>query len=92
VDEGHQLKSGDLRGSKSITVVGNPGNRFLTIPPTVLSIPDPSEILALEFKGEFSAIHDLLGFKDYRYRLIDFPRSSPQKRRLQLAKKDRQRW
>jgi hypothetical protein len=32
------------------------------------------------------------GFKDYRYRLVDFPRSSPQKRRLQLAKKDRQRW
>jgi hypothetical protein len=28
----------------------------------------------------------LLGFKDYRYRLVYFPRSSPQKRRLQPAK------
>jgi hypothetical protein len=34
-----------------------------------------------------SAIRDLPGFKDYRYRLVYFPRSSPQKRRLQPAKK-----
>jgi hypothetical protein len=32
-------------------------------------------------------LRDLLGFKDYRYRLVYFPRSSPQKRRLQPAKK-----
>src|ERR1700730_16256064 len=37
-------------------------------------------------------IRDLLGFTDYRYRLVDLPRSPPQKLRLQLALKDRQRW
>ena len=29
-----------MEGSKSITVVGNPGNRFRTIPPTVLARAD----------------------------------------------------
>jgi hypothetical protein len=29
-----------MEGSKSITVVGNPGNGFLTIPPTVLARAD----------------------------------------------------
>jgi hypothetical protein len=32
-------------------------------------------------------IRDWLGFKDYRYRLVYFRWSSPQKRRLQPAKK-----
>jgi len=29
-----------MEGSKNITVVGNPGNRFLTIRPTVLARTD----------------------------------------------------
>jgi hypothetical protein len=36
--------------------------------------------------------HDLLGFSDYRYRLVD-SRNLPQERRHQVGpKKDRQRW
>ena len=41
------------------------------------------------FAARISAIRDLLGFTDHRYRLVDFPRSPPQKRSLQLAQKDR---
>jgi hypothetical protein len=35
-------------------------------------LPDPSEIFAIEFKGEISPIRDLLGFSDYQHRSVDF--------------------
>jgi hypothetical protein len=35
-------------------------------------LADPSEICALDLKHKISTIGDLLGFSDYRHRLVDF--------------------